>query len=207
MTAGLARIPNTNIALLGGRTYSVRPGGASDISKVTALIHNAFEVWKEQGLSLGPMYQTDEQTAKHLVGKGYVAENKKREIVGTFSLDEGRVRRAGKANLLFGEDEDTIKYGAIGNIKRLPSGRLLVFKKAAVKRDTAHSGLGSRLYALAEESGRANGYSGMALETVKEAAWLYDWYKRLGFEPVGAYRFPGRQVDTVLMIKPFGRRK
>jgi hypothetical protein len=208
VTTGPAKIRNKVIQLSNGARFSVRPGAAADASQVTGLIHNAFSIWKERGLSLGPMYQTDEQTAAHLVGKGYVAENSKGELSGTFSLDEGSVRRIGKTTIRFIEGDESVDYSRIGNSKApLPSGRLLVFKKAAVKRDAANSGLGSELYTLAEKTGRENGYSGMVIETVKEADWLYDWYVRLGFRPIGSYRYPGRQIDTILMIKPFSEGK
>jgi predicted N-acetyltransferase YhbS len=186
--------------------FSVRPAIALDVPKVTRLIHDAFSIWKEQGLDLAPMHQTDAQTAVHLIGQGYVAVNSEGELAGTFSLDEGAVRRIRKAKIRFMEDGATIDYSRISDaMAPLPSGRLLVFKKAAVRRDAANSGLGSELYALAEKTGRENGYSGMVLETAKAAGWLYDWYVRLGFKPIGSYRYPGSQVDTILMIKPFGR--
>ena len=208
VTTGPAQIRNEVIQLPNGARFSVRPGGAADVSQVTGLIHDAFSIWKEHGLSLGPMYQTDKQTAAHLVGKGYVAENSKGELSGTFSLDEGAVRQIRKTKIRFTEGGESADYSRIGDSKApLPSGRLLVFKKAAVKRDAANSGLGSELYALAEKTGRENGYSGMVLETVKEAGWLYDWYVRLGFRPIASYRYPGRQIDTILMIKPFSEGK
>jgi hypothetical protein len=208
VTIGSAKIRKQEIKLANGALFSVRPGAAADVSPVTGLIHDAFSIWKERGLSLGPMYQTDEQTASYLVSKGYVAENSKGELSGTFSLDDGSVRRNGKTKIHFTEGGESIDYSRIGDSKAsLPVGRLLVFKKAAVKRDTANSGLGFELYALAEKTGRENGYSGMVLETVKEADWLYDWYVRLGFRPIGSYRYPGRQVDTILMIKPFSEGK
>ncbi len=188
----------------GGAEFSLRSGADRDVSKVTELIHDAFSIWKEAGLSLGPMYQTDEQTAAHLVGKGYVAENSRGELAGTFSLDEGTVRELGTTKVRLDAEGSVTDYARIGEPKTVvPKGRLLVFKKAAVKRDTANAGLGSELYALAEKNARDNGYAGMVLETVKEAGWLYDWYVRLGFKPIGVYRFPGRQVDTILMVKVF----
>lgn len=204
VTTDPSRIENQVIRLPNGTSFSVRPGGAEDAVKVTALIHDAFSIWKEQGLNLGPMHQTEEQTAAHLVGKGYVAENSHGELSGTFSLDNGAVRAIGKTKVRFTEGGDSIDYPRIDGAKTiLPAGRLLVFKKAAVDRNTANSGLGSELYALAEKHAREKGYSGMILETVKEAGWLYDWYLRLGFKPIGSYRYPGRQIDTILMIKSF----
>lgn len=198
------KIQNADIQLPNGGSFSVRRASALDVARVAKLIHGAFSIWKEQGLILGPMRQGDEETAAHLAAGGYVVEDRHGALVGTFSLGEGLVKRTGKMSIRFTEDGDTIECFRIGSAKTiLPSGRLLVFKKAAVARGTANSGLGSRLYALAEGYGRENGYSGMALQTVKEAGWLYDWYLRLGFKPVGSYLYPGSQVDTILMIKSF----
>jgi predicted N-acetyltransferase YhbS len=203
MTTDPAQIPNTTVVLPSGAKFSVRAGNVADVPRVTELIHRAFDVWKEKGLKLGPMFQTEAQTVEHLVGKGYVAENSQGEIVGTFSLMEGHVGPVGKGKVLFTGDGDPVEYPRIGDLLGLPSGPLLVFKKAAVQRDAANSGLGSKLYALAERHARNEGYAGTVLETVKEAGWLYDWYMRLGFKPIGSHRYPGRQVDTILMVKPF----
>ena len=197
------RLRETKVELESGRLFKVRPAVSDDVPPVTRLIHDAFEVWREKGLSLGPMFQTEEQTASYLARSGYVAEDGRRSIVGTFSVCEGRIRSAGPRKVRFSADGSSYLYARSGNAGRLPAGRLLVFRKAAVKRASAHAGLGRALYGLAEGLGREGGFAGMALETVKEAAWLYDWYRRLGFAPIGTLRFPGRTVDTVLMLKPF----
>lgn len=203
---GDPKLPRT-IKLPSGARFGIRRAAERDVSEVTKLIHDAFEVWKEQGLRLGPMFQTDQQTRRHLLAGGIVAQNSAGEVVGTFSLDVGEASLLPDGNVSFREGSDSpATYLASGAGVRLPAGRLLVFKKAAVRRDLAGSGLGRRLYGLAERTGRDGGYAGMALETVKEAAWLYDWYRRLGFKPIGAYRYPGGELDTVLMIKPFRSR-
>jgi hypothetical protein len=208
VTTGPVKIKNAVVALPNGAKLSVRPGVAEDVSKVTTLIHDAFSIWKERGLDLGPMHQTDEQTAAHFVSDGYVAVDSKGALAGTFSLEEGAVRPAGKTKLRFTEGGKTVEYSRLAGAKgALPSGPLLVFKKAAVKRGAANSGLGTELYALAEAAARENGYAGMILETVKEAGWLYDWYVRIGFKQIGSLRYPNRSIDTVLMIKPFRGRK
>jgi hypothetical protein len=149
------------------------------------------------------MRQTDEQTASHLLGKGYVVEDSRQELAATFSLENGGVRRNG-TGIRFTEGGEPVDYTPFeGDLELLPSARLLIFKKAAVRRETSNSGLGGMLYALAEKSGRAAGYSGMALETVEEAEWLYDWYHGLGFKAIGSRRYSASAVDTILMIKPF----
>jgi predicted N-acetyltransferase YhbS len=189
-----------------GHVYRVRAAIPEDIPAVTLLIRNAFEIWKREGLSLSPMTQTDLQTARHLVDKGFVAENSAGELVGTFSLDKGSISRDASGSIQFIEgDHQPISFSAYDSISIASSERLLVFKKAAVRLDLANSGLGKQLYRLAETIGRENGFDGMVLETVKEARWLYEWYVKLGFQPIGSHRYPSSQIDTVLMIKRFDR--
>jgi hypothetical protein len=48
----------------------------------------------------------------------------------------------------------------------------------------------------------------LILETVKEAGWLYEWYRRLGFKTIGKIRRStamknAREIDILLMIKIF----
>ncbi len=196
----------TDVRLSSGARFTVRPAEASDVSPVTALIHHAFEVWKRAGLSLGPMRQTDAETARHLLGKGYVVEDEHGRLAATFSLDEGAIAPAGAGAVDFYEGADAaVRFAAEPGAPTAPAGRLLVFKKFAVRPDLAHTGLGSRLYALAEQFGR-EAYRGMALETVKEARWLYDWYRRLGYQTLGAHRYDGSALDTVLMAKPLAQK-
>jgi ribosomal protein S18 acetylase RimI-like enzyme len=198
-------VRETTVHLPNGSNYSVRPARLDDVPKVTRLIHGAFKVWKKQGLRLGPMFQDDAETKKHLAGKGFVAIDSKGTLRGTFSLEHGSVRWRGKTKLAFDEGGSVVDYDRTGGWMRLAGGRFLIFKKAAVDPRDAHAGLGASLYTLAETLGRENGYDGMLLETVAEAAWLYDWYVRLGFKKIGVHRYPGSPLDTILMIKPFHR--
>lgn len=64
-------------------------------------------------------------------------------------------------------------------------------------------GLGRELYNIAEQFSRDHGYDGVILETVKEAAWLYDWYLNMGFEVHGSHQYPGSTLQTLLLIKRF----
>lgn len=182
----------------------VRPAGPADVLGVTELIHDAFEVWKRRGLKLNPMFQTEEQTARHLLESGFVAVTSSGEMVGTFSLDHGVVEppRAGFLHFLEGSDPEIAFVCENNSIGKIPD-KLLVFKKAAVKQQWASSGVGTTLYQLAEDFARDNGFGGMVLETTRETDWLFNWYVRLGFTPVGSHRYPKSDLDTVLLIKSF----
>jgi len=201
----MTNVPSVSavIRLPSGKVFTVRTAREADVPQVTKVIHDAFEVWKAQGLTLGPMLQTDAETRGHLIGKGAVATDSSGSIVGTFSLENGALGRIPNGSVEFAEGDESNAYLPAEPLMPLPSGRMLVFKKAAVKREQANSGLGRRLYGLAEDAARKNGCAGMILETVKEARWLYEWYVRLGFKMIASYRTPGRQIDTVVMIKPF----
>lgn len=188
------------LVLPSGAAYEVRAAGPSDAQAVTDLIHSAFETWKRDGLRLSPMSQTVEETRRHLDGKGMVAFDVSGALAGTFSLEDGRIEAADEGILVFHEGRETVQYE---RMKPPELGPRLVFKKAAVAPGHAQAGLGRALYDLAERAAREAGYPGMALETVAEAAWLYDWYLRLGFTPVGRCRYPGSALDTLLMVKDF----
>lgn len=170
-----------------GSLLAVRRARRADAAELTALYHDAYSVWKEQGLRFGPMHQNEAATAAQLEGRVYVAAETDGRLAGTFALDE-----SGAALLEYLD----VPYA-------VPAGRLLSFKKAAVVGRRARSGLGARLYARAEEIGRAEGFRGMILETIGEALWLVEWYRRLGFATLGSYRYPDMKIDTLLMIKLF----
>ncbi len=183
---------------------NVRPAVVQDVSAVTKLIRNAFEIWKEKGFRFGPMLQTDLQTEKHLLGKGFVARNENQEIIGTFSVDIGKLKKS-EGKVIFTEGkEGPLVFSPIIEVEKLIfETDFLIFKKAAVRRDVAGFGLGLHLYKMAESIARKHGFAGMLVETVYETQWLYNWYVKLGYEKVGSYRYSNGQVDTVLMIKLF----
>jgi GNAT superfamily N-acetyltransferase len=135
-----------------------------------------------------------------LIDTGYVAENKNGKIIATFSIDNGRTQYSDTSVLFFEGNDEALSFSNLkSDIKS--NHTLLIFKKLAVDPNYAKLGLGSTLFNMAEQIARDNGYEGMILETVLEAHWLYEWYRTLGFIPVGKYRYPNSQVETVLMIK------
>jgi len=189
-----------------GSQFKVRPATSEDIGTVTDVIHNAFGVWQEKGLNLKPMYQTDADTARHLIGKGFVVENSKGEIIATFSLEVGSItKNEGGVEFIEGGAAPSAFLPSSNEPIDLP--HVVIFKKLAVKRQYAGLGLGSYLYNFAESLGRKDGYSAIVLETVESADWLYQWYLKLGFRTVGTYIYPKSQVKTSLMYKPLEREK
>jgi predicted N-acetyltransferase YhbS len=192
-------------------TFSIRPGTPEDVPEATLLIHEAFEMWKQEGLKLSPMYQSEETTAKHLVTQGYVVHDHAQNMVGTFSLDSSRLTIDSEAIAVFREGTSAMPL----NFTLLEAGKafancdnkLLVFKKAAVRPVHSNQGLGRAMYEFAENFGKQNGYDGIVIETVQNAEWLYRWYLDLGFTPIGKYIYPSSAVETILMIKIFPPKK
>jgi predicted N-acetyltransferase YhbS len=188
--------------LVNDSAVTIRAALPSDVAPVTDLIHLSFQVWAKEGLRLSPMAQTQAETSTHLLEKGFVATDKNNRVVGTFSVDDGQITSTSEGELTYLEGNESTSFKSTTNtvIKR---GKYLVFKKLAVDPSIGRSGLGRFLYQTAEKMARANGYSGMILETVREATWLFHWYENLGFSVIGSHRYPGSQVDTLLMIKNF----
>jgi predicted N-acetyltransferase YhbS len=187
------------ISLRYGQTLLLRPAVTADAPHVTALIHRSFEVWKQMGLKLSPMAQTEKETSAHLVGKGYIATTPQGKIVGTYSLDEGSLAYEVPGRLIFYDGGEAIEF--MTSEPSLKTGSYLVFKKLAVDPSFGRFGIGLALYQNAESVARSQKYAGILLETVREASWLYDWYLKIGFSVIGTHRYPGSQVDTVLMLK------
>ena len=179
--------------------FTIRRAEEFDIPRVTELIHRAFDVWKDTGLTLSPMFQTESQTRRHLLPNGFVVEKFDKEIVGTFSLNTAIVSRLSEKAVLFREaDDEPVEFmnhsgGAVTD------GGYLVFKKAAVLSEYANQKLGQKMMTFCDQL--TGNYVGIALETVAEAGWLYQWYQKLGFKTVGSYRYPKSQLETLLMLK------
>ncbi len=80
------------IGTIENNLFKIRHAVEKDFSSTTELIHEAFGIWKKQGLNLKPIYQTIEETKKHLLRKGCVVENSQLKLVATFSLEKGLIK-------------------------------------------------------------------------------------------------------------------
>lgn len=67
---------------------TIRRAVAADAKELTALYHDAFSIWKEKGLSFGPMYQKEEATAAQIEGRVFVAVDEGGRIVGSVGIAE-----------------------------------------------------------------------------------------------------------------------
>lgn len=187
------------IKLANGLTVQIRAAKESDVPAVTNLIHDSFDVWKSLGLTLSPMFQTEQATFKHLVQKGFVIETFEGDLVATFSLERGQVEKLDDGRIKFTEGDQDIVFDSFD--VKIDEGKFLIFRKLAVAKRFGKLGLGTEIVSSVELAARSMGCAGVALETVKEAAWLYDWYAKLGYESVGKHKYEGSQVETLLMLK------
>jgi predicted N-acetyltransferase YhbS len=188
-----------------GRELKMRRATAHDVPAVTQLTHKAFLTWQKDGLKLSPMFQNEEKTASYLIEGGFVVEDA-HSIVGTFTIEDGAITVAPDKSLVLREAQGQLTDFRplelnTSDVANLSQSHVLVFKKLAVDPEFAKLGLGSLMYNVAENLARDSGYDFMALETVREAKWLYDWYLSLGFKQAGVHLYSGSSLETVLMTK------
>ena len=182
---------------------TVRPATQADVEATTKLIQAAYSYWVKNGVVVSPATQTEEKTASHLLnGRGFVAVNETGEIKGTFSLDE--IELSDNTSEIFAKyksDSSTINYRkSASDTSSLHAGIYLEFKKLAVAPELLKQGIGQEIYKIAENLGKVINYQGMALETVKEAKWLYEWYLKLGYSIAGKYKYGSSSLETLLLV-------
>lgn len=185
-------------------TLKIRAANQADVEATTKLIQAAYSYWVKNGVVVSPATQTEEKTASHLLnGRGFVAVDEAGEIKGTFSLDEVELSDKGsEIAATYKSDNSTVNYQKVENgLSSLKHGTYLEFKKLAVSPELLRQRLGLELYELAENLVIKNKYKGMALETVKEATWLYEWYLKLGYNIIGKYKYGSSKLGTLLLAK------
>ena len=194
---------NGRFELKGGQQLTATVGSDKDVEVVTKLIHEAFAIWKVDGLDLGPMHQTIEQTKGHLVGKGLVLRDRDQIAVGTVSFDIATIETISDHHLFYVDNQPLIPYRKLSNVD-LNNHRFLIIKRIATHPGISRSGLGTSVLRFAENLALALNLDGVALETVKETQWLYDWYTHKNYLTIGTYQYPSRPIETVLKVKTFG---
>lgn len=198
----LANPKNGRFLLKGGKQLTATIGSDKDVEAVTKLIHEAFAIWKVDGLDLGPMHQTIEQTKGHLVGKGLVLRDGEQRPVGTVSFDFATIETTSDQHLFYVDNQPLIPYRKLSSVS-LKNHRFLIIKRIATHPDTGRSGLGTSILRFAENLALALKLDGVVLETVKETQWLYDWYTNENYQTIGIYHYHSRPIETVLKLKMF----
>jgi len=183
----------------------LRRATKEDVSSTTDLIRAAYGYWVENGVAVAPATQSAEKTRSHLLnGLGFVATDDTGSVRATVSLDNVNLVVGPSSAIAKAEHAKTeISYTATASENQDIEGRYLEFKKLAVDPAIGRRGIGHALYMIAEDYARTHGYDGMILETVKEATWLYEWYRELGFKVYGSHVYGGSGLATLLLIKRF----
>lgn len=198
----LAHLENRYFILKNGQYITTTIGSEKDVKVVTKLIHEAFSIWKSDGLDLGPMHQNIEQTKGHLVGKGLVFRDGEKKVVGTVSFDFAAIETVSDQHLFCVNNQSPIPYQKLSSVK-LQDHRFLIIKRIATHPRIVRSGLGTSILHFAENLALTLKLDGVALETVKETQWLYRWYTKESYQTIGLYHYPSRPINTVLKIKMF----
>jgi len=194
-------VPDQIIEMPLGAFYELRVATVEDIPDTTHLIRRSYSYWVENGIDVAPAHQTQDKTMSHLLERGFVITDVQKRIIGTFSLDVIRLRKTGGNIEAQFESGSKVEYES--KTHEAVGGRFLEFKKLAIARDLSKTGIGRRLYDLAEEYARSQDFDGIVLETVIEARWLFDWYISMGYEAVGGLVYSGSKMETLLLMKRF----
>lgn len=201
----------TTLRLPDHTTLLVRKAVREDTAAVASLIREAFSYWPAQGVPVSPAHQTNEKTWAHLAHGGYVFVEEKSPSVLLATVTAYPIRLAydpatQQWNLDMRDDSAPIAYQARPDMQQ-PNDpahhSMLLFEKLAVQPALAQRGIGTAIYHMIEAIARHHRADGLAIETVAEATWLYQWYSRLGFQVIGSLRYPGSKLNTLLMISRF----
>lgn len=198
----------TTLHLPDHSTLLVRKAVREDTAAVTALIREAFSYWPTQGVFVSPARQTDEKTWGHLARGGYVFVEAKSPSVPLATVTAYPISLAHNPatrewNLDMQDKSAPVAYDARADVQQ-PADHarysMLLFEKLAVQPTLAQRGIGTAIYHMIESVARSRHADGLAIETVAEATWLYQWYSRLGFQVIGSFRYPESVFNTLLMI-------
>ncbi|WP_177181998.1 GNAT family N-acetyltransferase [Streptomyces sp. TLI_105] len=149
------------------------------VEQLTSLLHRAYADHAAAGRVFFASYQSPQDT-QHRLSKGecWVAMNGD-VLVGTVTVSAPHTTPAG--------------YPA-------PAGGGS-FWQLAVEPSQRGTGLGQRLLALAESRIIALGSTQVVIDTSSQATDLVDWYRRRGYESIGAWRWDVTNYDSIVLMK------
>lgn len=155
-----------------------------DLGELTELIHRAYAALGRMGLNYTGVDQSTEITAERLAaGEAWVAEDAEGALVAT-------------ATLSFPDPFDACKFFRdLGQV---------VLNQVAVHPDVQGQGLGRKLVEQLELRAVELGYRTIALDTAIPAHHLVEWYRRMGYEPIGEHQWEGKSYRSVVMRKVLG---
>lgn len=155
-----------------------------DLGELTELIHRAYAALGRMGLNFTGVDQSIEVTAERCAdGEAWVVIDSEGALIGT-------------ATLTFPAVDDYCRYF------RDPA--QLVLNQVAIHPDVQGQGIGRRLVEHLEARARELGYRSIALDTAEPATHLVDWYRRLGYEPLGYHQWHEKRYRSIVLRKVLG---
>lgn len=172
---------------------------SDEIEQATTILNNAFSHWA----NLGFKPQTEELTRQYLIPDGYAVFNSNVQMIGTVCLRKAEptfkehtiiIPRAHKIDQAELYDKENF-------IKSIQEKTLLYGYGFAVDPQFSGSGIGQSLVIAFEHTAKKSGYHGAILETGKDALWLVEWYKKIGFEIFAESDPKLKKIKTVMLLK------
>lgn len=155
-----------------------------DLGELTALINRAYAALGRMGLNYTGVDQDLEVTAERCAdGEPWVAVDDEDALVAT-------------ATITFPNPFDSCKfYRDLSQV---------ALNQVAVHPDVQGQGIGRALIETLERRTLELGYRAIALDTAIPAHHLVEWYRRMGYEPVGEHQWEGKSYRSVVMRKVLG---
>jgi GNAT superfamily N-acetyltransferase len=152
-----------------------------DLGELTELIHRAYAALGRMGLNYTGVDQSIEVTAERCAdGEAWVVLDVEGALVAT-------------ATLTFPDPFDSCKFFRdLGQV---------ALNQVAVHPDVQRQGLGRMLIEQLEQRAIELGYRTIALDTAIPAQHLVEWYRRLGYEPIGEHQWEGKSYRSLVMHK------
>lgn len=166
-------------------SFEVRPlEPTDDLGELTELIHRAYAALGRLGLNYTGVDQDLEVTAERCAdGEAWVVLDAEGALVGT-------------ATITFPDPFDSCKfYRDLGQV---------ALNQVAVHPDVQGLGVGRMLVEQLERRALDLGYRTIALDTAIPAYHLVEWYRSMGYEPIGEHQWEGKTYRSVVMRKVLG---
>lgn len=180
----------------------VRIAAEKDAPELLNLIHKSFQHWTDNGVIVSPASQDLATTLDHTLGRAIILKNESQETIASISFDYAQVGFTDESVSFQEGENSSLFFKPLYPNPNMRSGTYFVFKKLVVSPDYSKKHIGTSLIETAFKLASTFRFSGIAIESVREAGWLFSWYEKLGFIPIGWYRYPKSTLDTILLLHP-----
>lgn len=163
------------------KMLTVRTLSSSDsITALTALLHRAYAPLGAMGLNYTAVHQAPEVTARRIEGGQCHVAEWSGTLAGTLVVKPTYA------------DSDCAYFTKPG---------VAAVHQFGVEPALQGKGIGKALLAVAERWALERGFDELAMDTAEQAEHLLRLYSRLGYQPVGFVRWPGKVYRSVVLGK------